>query len=85
MKYAFISGDEYTKFAPIAFVEKDEGIEAICESKPRKKYFEDYFSIRQNLSFDNFISSFSYFTVDSGNTSPEVEDKLEKLRSEYAS
>ncbi len=83
MKYAFISGDSITKFTPVAFVERGDGIEAICASKQRREHFEDHYKKVKYKSFDHFLHTFSYFDVEAGEATPDVEARLNDLRAEY--
>ncbi len=83
MKYAFISGDSITKFIPVAFVEKADGIEAICVSKKRRQHFEEHYDKMKYQSFDQFLGTFSYFDVDAGELDQDVEARLDQLRAEY--
>ena len=82
--YAFITGDEYTKFEPIAFVYTEGKYEVICQSFDRKKSWYTYMDANKNLPFENFLTRFSYQNVKTGEITPEIENVLNGLRVKFA-
>ena len=81
--YAFITGDEYTKSEPIAFIYDNGKYEIICSSLERQKSFYDYLKKYKDYSFEQFLSTFSYASIESGEVTPEVESLLNTLRSKF--
>ncbi len=82
--YARITGDEYTKSAPIIFVKDGDKYEVLCESFDRQKSWYSFLKENPQPSFENFISRFSYQDVETGEVTPDVESKLNKLRARFA-
>ncbi len=82
--YARITGDDYTKFEPIVFVNDNNKYEVLCESFDRQKSWYDFMQENSEFSFDDFIKRFSYQDVETGEVTPEVESKLNKLRAKFA-
>ena len=82
--YAFITGDEYTKFEPIAFVHNEEKYEVICQSFDRQKSWYAYLDANQNLPLEKFITRFSYQNIKTGEVTPEIENVLNGLRVKFA-
>jgi hypothetical protein len=82
--YALITGDEYTKFEPIAFVHNEDKYEVICQSFDRQKSWYTYFDANKKLPFDNFLARFSYQNVKTGEVTPEIENVLNGLRVKFA-
>jgi hypothetical protein len=82
--YAFITGDEYTKFEPIAFVYDDGKYEVVCQSFDRQKSWYTYLAANKNLSFESFLTRFSYQDVNKGEVTPEIETVLNGLRVQFA-
>jgi hypothetical protein len=82
--YARITGDKYTKSAPIIFVKDGDKYEVICESFDRQKSWYSFLKENPQPSFENFISRFSYQDVETGEVTPDVESKLNKLRARFA-
>ncbi len=82
--YARITGDKYTKSAPIIFVKDGDKYEVLCESFDRQKSWYSFLKENPQPSFENFISRFSYQDVETGEVTPDVESKLNKLRARFA-
>ena len=82
--YAFITGDEYTKFEPVAFVYDEGKYEVICQSFDRQKSWETYLDANQNPPLEKFITRFSYQNVKTGEVTPEMENVLNGLRVKFA-
>ena len=82
--YAFITGDEYTKFEPVAFVYDEGKYEVICQSFDRQKSWETYLDANQNPPLEKFITRFSYQNVKTGEVTSEMENVLNGLRVKFA-
>lgn len=83
MKYAFITGDAYTKFEPMAIVFDGQKFEIICESQKRQQHYHDYVMRAKVQNLDELLNSFSYQSVETGEVTPEVESVLNTLRARY--
>lgn len=84
MMYAFITGDKYTKFEPIAFVYNEGKYEIICQSFDRQKSWYTYLAANKNQSFESFLTRFTYQDVEMGEVTPKIENILNGLRFEFA-
>ena len=83
MMYAFINGDEITKFEPLAVVYDNGKFEFICESHNRQKHYYDHVAKTKYETFDDFLKTFSYFNVEAGTVDDKIESLLNKLRSRF--
>lgn len=83
-RYAFITGDSITPFEPIVFVNNAEKTEVICESVDRRNGWYSFLNENRDISFDDFISRFTYQTIDAGEVTPDVESQLNKLRARFS-
>lgn len=83
-KYAYIYGDDFTKFEPVVFVYENGKYEVICQSFTRQKNWYDYLKNTRHETFESFLSSFSYQNVDTGEVTADVESTLNKLRARFA-
>lgn len=83
MKYAFITGDDYTKFEPIVFVFSNGKFEVICESFKRQQSYHDYLKNNKFEDLDSFLKTFSYQNVETGDVTPKVESILNTLRARF--
>lgn len=82
--YAFITGDEITKFEPLAVVFNNGKFEFICESNKRQASYYDYVNRTKPESLEDFTKTFSYQKVETGEVTPDVESMLNKLRARFA-
>lgn len=82
-QYAFVSGDGVTNFQPIVFIYDNGKYEVICESFQKQSDYYKYLKSAPDKSFDEFISSFSYFNVESGEVTDEIESMFNKLRAKF--
>lgn len=83
MKYAFINGDELTKFDPLAVVYNNGKFEFICQSHERQKHYYEHVKNVKYESLEQFVSTFSYFNVETGDVTPDVESLLNRLRARF--
>lgn len=81
-QYAIVTGDELTPFDTVAFVKNGDKYEVITKSPTDRQSWYEYISSPSFMSFDRFIASFTYQNVESGKVTPEVEERLNQLRSE---
>lgn len=84
MMYAFISGDGYTKFEPLAVVFDGDKFEIICESQKRQAFYYDYINRNKPKTLEDLTKTFSYQNVETGEVTPDVESVLNKLRARFA-
>jgi TPP-dependent 2-oxoacid decarboxylase len=84
MRYAIVKGDRVTKFDPIVFVYNNGKYEVICESHERQKNFYDILKSPKYKNFDNFLSTFSYQNVKTGEVNTNVESMLNELRARFS-
>lgn len=83
MKFAAISGDKYTDFEPVVFIQNGDKFEVLCQSFERQKYWYDYIRERKNFDFEEFLQHFTYQNVQYGDVTPDVESMLNKLRAKF--
>lgn len=83
MKYAFITGDEYTRFEPVVFVFANGKFEVICESSKRQQSYYDYLRNNKFEDLDSLLKTFSYQNVETGDVTPDVESMLNTLRAKF--
>jgi len=83
MKYAMIFGDELTKFEPIVFVYNNGKYEVLCESAKRQQHYYTHLASRKYDNFEKFLSTFSYFNIESGEVTDDIELLLNKLRAKF--
>ena len=84
MMYALITGDEFTKFEPIAFIYNEGEYEVICQSFDRQKSWYTYLDANKNPPFEKFLTRFSYQDVKTGEVTPAIKSSLDGLRLEFA-
>jgi hypothetical protein len=84
MRYAIVKGDEVTKFEPVVFVYNNGKYEVICESHERQKRFYEILKSPRFKNFDDFLSTFSYQNVKTGEVNTDVESMLNELRARFS-
>lgn len=78
-----ISGDSNTSFDPVVFVNDGDDYEVLCRSFSRQKYWYNYLQKSKPVSFEKFLSTFTYQNVEYGDVTDEVQSLLNKLRAKY--